>query len=75
MTGTLMGIEEADYNIRVAVAIRLLYENLKIIEFDSEYDNSIRDQVLDRVRELVGFDPMDIELLTGDETPEQYSQN
>lgn len=71
----MSGIEEADYNIRVAVAIRILYENLKVIEFEDGYDNDIRDQVLDRVRELVGFDPMDIHVDYGDEAPPEFSQN
>lgn len=64
-------IESADYNIRVAVAIRILYENLKVIEFEDEYDNQMRDQILEKVRELVGFDPMDIEVTYGDESSSQ----
>lgn len=71
----MSGIEEADYNIRVAVAIRIMYENLKVIEFEDDYDNEQRDVILEKIRELVGFDPMDIEVSYGEGSPEQYSQN
>lgn len=72
-----MNIEDADYNIRVAVAIRILYENLKVIDFEDDYDNDMRDQILDKVQALVGFDPMDIHIEYGDDAPapEQFTQN
>lgn len=51
------------YNDNVAIAIKILYESYQLIEFDSPADTEVQEKLLAKVRDLLGFDPNDIEVL------------
>lgn len=51
------------YNDNVAIAIKILYESYQLIEFEDPIDTDLQGKLLAKVRDLLGFNPDDIEVL------------
>lgn len=51
------------YNDKVAIALKILYQSYELIEFDAPEDTEMQAKLLAKVRDLLGFNPNDIEVL------------
>lgn len=51
------------YNDNVAIALKILYQSYEVIEFDAPEDTALQGKLLEKVRELLGFNPNDIEVV------------
>lgn len=51
------------YNDKVAIALKILYQSYEVIEFDAPEDTEMQAKLLAKVRDLLGFNPNEIEVL------------